>query len=113
MLLDAMITYDRSIGTREAFMQESASCVSFSDMRVGSAGPTREAPTRQGPPAGSCIFEEGESAGQIHGFDPRVSEKQPTGRGGLTRVFCEFIALDLQRYRVSTCAKCTCAGPLK
>ena len=29
MFLDAMITYDRSIGTREAFMQEAASFVSF------------------------------------------------------------------------------------
>ena len=48
--LDAMIaTCDRGIGTREDFMQEAASlAISFSDPRVGSAGPTREAPARQG-----------------------------------------------------------------
>ena len=39
-----------------------------------------------GPPAGSCKCEKGESAesaGQIRGFDPRVSQKQPAGHGGL------------------------------
>ena len=50
MFLDAMITYDRSTWTREAFKQEAASfVVSFSDPRMRPAGPTREAPARQGP----------------------------------------------------------------
>ena len=49
IFLGAMITQDRSIGTREAFVQEAASFVSFSDRRVASAGPARRAPTRQGP----------------------------------------------------------------
>ena len=52
-----MIIYDRSIWTREAFMQEAASFVaSFSDPRVGSAGPTREAPARQGPSGRQLVF---------------------------------------------------------
>ena len=38
-VLDAVITYDRSIGTREAFVQEAANFVSFSDPR--GAGTTR------------------------------------------------------------------------
>ena len=58
MFLDAIITYNRSsIGTREAFMQEAASFASFSDPRVGSAGPTRKAPARGPGPSGRqpCI----------------------------------------------------------
>ena len=49
IVLDAKVTYDRSIGRREAFVQEAACFVSFSDPRVGSAGPARGAPARQGP----------------------------------------------------------------
>ena len=49
MFLDAMITYDRSIGAREVFMPEAERFVSFSDPRVGSAGPTCEATARHGP----------------------------------------------------------------
>ena len=37
------------------------------------------------PPAGSCKIEKGESAGQIRGFDPGVSQTQPAGHDGLTR----------------------------
>ena len=33
----------------------------------------------------SCKFEKGGSAGQIRGFDPRVSPKQLAGHYGLTR----------------------------
>ena len=33
----------------------------------------------------SCNFEKGGSAGQIRGFDPRVSPKQLAGHYGLTR----------------------------
>ena len=33
----------------------------------------------------SCKFEKGESAGQILGFDPRVSRKQPAGHDDVTR----------------------------
>ena len=85
LVLDAMITYDRSVGTREAFVQEAASFVSFSDPRVGSACPARGAPTPdKGPSAGSCKFVQSESAGRS-GFDLRVSKKQPTGHSGLTR----------------------------
>ena len=59
-------------------MQEAASFVSFSDLRVGSAGPTSEAPALQGPSKG-CMFGIGESAGQTLGFDPRVSQKTTSG----------------------------------
>ena len=79
MFLDVMITYDRSIDARNAFMQEVA--VSFSNPRVR---PARRRHDKY-PPAGSCQFEKGESTGQIRGFDPRVSQKQPAGHGGLTR----------------------------
>ena len=48
IVLDAMITYDRSIGTRDAFVQEAATFESFSDPRFGSAGSARGAPARQG-----------------------------------------------------------------
>ena len=44
MFLDTMVTYDRSIGTREAFTQEAARFVSFSD-----PGEFRKGPARQGP----------------------------------------------------------------
>ena len=72
MFLDVMMTHDRSIGTREAFMKEAASFVPFSDPRVVSAVPTREA--------------RGESAGQIRGFEQGVSLKnKPAGHRGLTR----------------------------
>ena len=33
----------------------------------------------------SCKFEKGGSAGQIHGFDPRVSPEHLAGHYGLTR----------------------------
>ena len=49
IVLHAMISYDRSIDTREAFVQEAASFVSFSDPRVGSARPARGASARHGP----------------------------------------------------------------
>ena len=55
VVLDAMTTHDRTIGTREAFGQEAVSFVSFSDPRVGSSSPARGAPARQGP-SGSCTF---------------------------------------------------------
>ena len=69
-------------------MQEAASFVSFSDAQVGSAGLNREAPARwQGPSVQAAVykFEKGKPAGQIRGFDPQVSQKQPAGHGGLTR----------------------------
>ena len=75
-----MITYDRSIGTM-SFRAESGKFVSFLVPRVGFAGPTRGAPARQkNPPAGSCKFDKGESAWQIRGFDPRVSQAQTNSR---------------------------------
>ena len=52
VFLDAMITeYDRSTGTREVFTQEAASFVPGIIFGRGgrSAGPTREAPAREGP----------------------------------------------------------------
>ena len=85
-VLDAVITYDRSIGTREAVVQEAACLYHFrtrrSDRRVRPARRRHD----KGPPAGTCTCENGESAGQIiRGFDPRASQKQPAGHGGLTR----------------------------
>ena len=73
-------------------MLEAASFVSFSDPRVGSAGPTPGRRHDKGPAAGSCKFEKGESAGQTGGFDPRVSQKQPAGHGGLTRESESYLA---------------------
>ena len=55
-------------------MQEAESFVSFSDPRVGAA--SRRLHDKD-PPAGSCKFEKGEPAGQIRGFDPRVSRNNP------------------------------------
>ena len=46
MFLDATITYNRGIRTKEAFVQEAARFASFSDPRVGSAGPIYEEATR-------------------------------------------------------------------
>ena len=48
ILLDATTTYDRSIGMREAFVQEEASFVSFSDMlgRIRDSGPRGAGTTR-------------------------------------------------------------------
>ena len=46
-------------GTRDAFVQEVASFVSFSDLRVQ---PARRRHDNKGPPAGSCRFEKGGSA---------------------------------------------------
>ena len=71
IVLEATITYDRSISTREAFVQEAASFVSFSDPQVRLAGRRHG----KGRLEGSCNFEKGESAGQIRGFDTRVSKK--------------------------------------
>ena len=61
--LDYVITYDRSIGTKEAFMQEAANFVLgvlCSDPRVEPAARRRH---DTDPPAGRCSFDEGESAG--------------------------------------------------
>ena len=73
IVLHAVMTYDRSIGTREA--ARGKLCIVFTDPR-GACTAT----------ALSCNkFENGGSAGQIRGFDPRVSRKQLAGHGGLTR----------------------------
>ena len=74
-------------GTRETFVQEAASLVSFSDPRVRPAGRRHES---EGPPAGSCRFESGDSASQIRGFDPRVRLKQSTVHGDLIREWTVF-----------------------
>ena len=50
-----VIRYDEGIFTKEAFVQEAASVASFSDPRVRSAGPAREATARQGP-SGSHLW---------------------------------------------------------
>ena len=66
-------------------MQEASSLYHFrtrgSDPRVPPARRWRD----KDPPAGSYKFEKSLSAGQIRTFDPRVSQKQPAGHGGLTR----------------------------
>ena len=69
-------------GTIEAFMQEATSFVSCSDPRARPAGRRHD---NKSPPAGSCKFVEGEPAGQIRGFFPRLSQKQPAGHDGLAR----------------------------
>ena len=74
IVLHAVMTYERSIGTREA---------GSGKFRIiyGSAGLNRGAPARQW----SSKFEKGGSAGKIRGFDPRVNRKQLAGHDGLTR----------------------------
>ena len=51
----------------------------ISDPRAGPAG------HESGPPVGSCKFAKDGSAGQIRGFDPRVSRKQLAGHYDPTR----------------------------
>ena len=79
--LDAMITCDRST----ARGRERLSCRKRQVLYSIIFGPAGRRHDSKGPPAGSCKFEKGESAGQIRGFDPRISQKQPAGHGGLTR----------------------------
>ena len=77
IVLNAVMIYDRSIGTREA--RSGKVCIYF---RIRGSDP-RGACTAM---ALSCNkFENGGSAGQIRGFDPRVGRKQHAGRDGLTR----------------------------
>ena len=71
------MTYDRSIGTREA--GSGTVCILFADSRARPAGACTTLM------ALSCKFEKGGSVGQIRGFDPRVSPKQLVGHYGLTR----------------------------
>ena len=71
------MTYDRSIGTREA--GSGNVCILFADPRARPAGRLHASM------ALSCKFEKGGSAGQIRGFDPRVSPKQLAGHYGVTR----------------------------
>ena len=78
IVLHAVITYDRSIGTREA--GRGNVCISLADPRARPAGRLHGINV-----ALSFKFEKGGSAGQIRGFDPRVSLKQLTGHNGLTR----------------------------
>ena len=72
------MTYDQSIGTREA--GSGNVCILLADPRARPAGRLHGINV-----ALSCKFEKGGSAGQIRGFDPRVSLKQLTGHYGLTR----------------------------
>ena len=78
IVLHAVITYDRSIGTREA--GSGKFCTRYY-LRIRGSDP-RGACTAM---ALSCKFEEGGSAGQIRGFDTWVSRKQLAGHDGLTR----------------------------
>ena len=72
------MTYDRSIGTREAGSRNI--CILLADPRARPGGRLHGINV-----ALSCKFEKGGSAGQIRGFDPRVSLKQLTDHYGLTR----------------------------
>ena len=74
IVLHAVMTYHRSIGTREA---GSGNVWYFIG---GPAGRLHGINV-----ALSCQFEKGGSAGQIRGFDPRLSLKQLTAYYGLTR----------------------------
>ena len=76
--MHAVMTYDRSIGTREAGSGNVS--IFLADPRARPAGRLHVINV-----ALSCKFEKGGSAGQIRGFDPRVSPKQLTGHYGLTR----------------------------
>ena len=78
IVLHAMTTYDRSIGRKEAFVQEAASFVPFSDPPVGSGA-------TQGPSGRHLSVSKGKCADRICGFDPRVNQTQPAGHGDLTR----------------------------
>ena len=71
IVLHAVMTYDRSMGTREA---GSVNFVLFTD--------PRGACTTM---ALSCKFGKSGSVSQIRGFDPRVNRKQLAGHDGLTR----------------------------
>ena len=73
------MTYDRSIGTREA--GSGNVCILLADPRARPAGRLHGINNV----VLSCKFEKGGSAGQTRGFDPRVSLKQLTGHYGLTR----------------------------
>ena len=79
IVLHAVMTYDRSIGTREAGSGNNV-CILLEDPRARRAGRLYGINV-----ALSCEFEKGGSAGQIRGFDPRVSLKQLTGHYCLTR----------------------------
>ena len=72
------MTYDRSIGTREA--GSGNVCILLADPWARPAGRLHGINV-----ALSCRFEKGGAAGQIRGFDTRVSAKQLTGHYGLTR----------------------------
>ena len=74
IVLDATITYDRSIGTR-------LSCRKRQGLYIfGPAGGGYD----NGSPAGSCEFENGDSTGQFSGFYLRVSKPNPVCHGDLT-----------------------------
>ena len=78
IVLDAVMTFDRSIGTREA--GSGNKCILLADPRARPAGRMHGINV-----ALSCKLEKGGSAGQIRGFDKRVSPKQLMDHYGFSR----------------------------
>ena len=78
IVLHAVLILDRSIGTREA--GSGNACILLADPRARPAGRLHGINV-----ALSWKFKKDGSAGQIRGFDPRVSLKQLTGHYCLTR----------------------------